>query len=157
MAEVPEVETIVRDLRRAVVGRTITYVEVLDPAAVRFPTPPEFVALVGGRRVEGAQRRAKHILLPLSDDLLLGVHFMLWGTLTLTPAAAHRPRETLIVFGLDGEAELRLLDTLGYARAAAAPADELAAKLELQTLGPEALDPDFSVAVLARQLAEAWS
>ena len=154
MAEVPEVETIVRDLRAAVVGRTITSVEVLEPAAVRFPTPSEFVALVGGRQVEGAQRRAKHILLPLSDDLMLGVHFMLWGTLTLTPAAAYRPRETLIVWGLDGNEELRLLDTLGYARAAVASPDELAAKLDLHTLGPEALDPDFNVAVLARQLAK---
>ena len=38
MAEVPEVETIVRDLREAVVGRTINATEVLLPAAVRFPT-----------------------------------------------------------------------------------------------------------------------
>ncbi len=154
MAEVPEVETIVRDLRSAVVGRTITNVEILNPAAIRFPTPPEFVALVRGRRVAGAQRRAKHILLPLSDDLLLGIHFMLWGTLTLTPAAAYLPKETLIILGLDGDEELRLLDTLAYARAAAAPPDELAAKLDIHALGPEALDPEFNVAILARQLAK---
>lgn len=38
MAEVPEVETIVRDLREAVVGRTVRETDVLQPAAVRFPT-----------------------------------------------------------------------------------------------------------------------
>ena len=154
MAEVPEIETIVRDLRTAVVGRTITSVEVLEPAAIRFPTPPEFVALLPGRRVADAQRRAKYILLPLCDDLMLGIHFMLWGTLTLTPASAYRPAETLIVFGLQGDEELRLLDKLGYARAAAAPPPELAAKLDLDSLGPEALDPEFNVAVLARRLAK---
>ena len=38
MAEVPEVETLVRDLREAVVGRSILETEVLAPSAVRFPT-----------------------------------------------------------------------------------------------------------------------
>jgi len=154
MAEVPEVETIVRDLREAVVGRMINHVEVIEPAAVRFPPPEEFITLLAGQRVADAQRRAKHILLPLSGNLMLGIHFMLWGTLTLTPHHVARPRETLIVFGLDQDEELRLLDTLGYARAAVARPDELAAKLDLQSLGPEVLDPEFSVDVLARQLAK---
>lgn len=153
MAEVPEVETIVRDLRQAVVGRTIRQTQVIDPVAVRFLTPDEFAALLTHRTVEDVTRRAKHILLPLSGDLLLGIHFMLWGTLTLTPAAAPRLPETLIVWTLDRDEELRLLDTLGYARAAVAPPDELAARLDLASLGPEALDPDFSPDVLARQLA----
>lgn len=154
MAEVPEVETIVQDLRAAVIGRTIERAEVLLPEAVRFPAPDQFVALIAGRRIEDARRRAKHILMPLSDDLLLGVHFMLWGTLTLTPADATRPRDTLVVFGLDDSSELRLRDTLGYARVALATPDELAARLDLDSLGPEALDPNFSVAVLARQLGK---
>lgn len=154
MAEVPEVETIVGDLRAAVVGRAITGAEVLNPQAVRFPALHEFMALLRDRRVESAERRAKHILMPLSGDLVLAVHFMLWGTLTLTPAAAYRPRETLIVWGLDGGDELRLLDTLGYARAAVAPPAELAARLDLHALGPEALDPDFSAGLLQRRLAK---
>lgn len=154
MAEVPEVETIVRDLQVAVVGRKVEQAAVLQPTAVRFPEPELFVELIAGRTVEGAQRRAKHILMPLSGDLLLGVHFMLWGTLTLTPVAAPRPSDTLIVFQLDDATELRLRDTLGYARAALAAPAELAARLELDALGPEALDPDFSVAVLAQRLAK---
>ena len=35
MAEVPEVETLVRDLREAMVGRPIQEIDVLQPAAVR--------------------------------------------------------------------------------------------------------------------------
>ena len=63
MAEVPEVETIVRDLREAVVGRTIKATKVLLPAAVRFPTAEEFTNLLLDRVVFDAQRRAKYILL----------------------------------------------------------------------------------------------
>ena len=153
MAEVPEVETIVRDLREAVVGRTIARTEVLLPAAVRFPTADEFTSLLTERVVLESNRRAKYILLPLSGDLLLAVHFALWGTLALVPTEQLRLPETLIIWHLDLVQDLRLIDKLGYARAAVGPPDILTERLDLSSLGPEALDPDFSVDVLARQLA----
>lgn len=152
MAEVPEVETIVRDLRQAVVGRTIREAKVLLPAAVRFPTVDEFTALLTDRIVLESRRRAKYILLPLSGDLLLAVHFALWGTLALVPTDQPRLPETLVIWHLDQEQDLRLIDKLGYARTAVGPPDTLAEKLDLHSLGPEALAPDFDVDVLARQL-----
>jgi formamidopyrimidine-DNA glycosylase len=54
---------------------------------------------------------------------------------------------------LDQEEDLRLIDKLGYARSAVGPPEILAEKLDLDSLGPEALDPTFDVDVLARQLA----
>lgn len=154
MAEVPEVEIIVRDLRQAMVGRTIRAAEVLLPAAVRFPTVDEFAALLTDRVFLDSQRRAKYILLPLSGDLVLDVHFALWGTLVLVPTGQPRLPETLVVWHLDHDEDLRLIDKLGYARTALGPPDILAERLDLKSLGPEALDPDFTVAVLARQLSK---
>jgi formamidopyrimidine-DNA glycosylase len=153
MAEVPEVETIVRDLREAVVGRVILKAEVLLPAAVRFPSVEEFTTLLADRAFLDSQRRAKYILLSLSGDLLLAVHFALWGTLVLVPSEQPRLPETLIVWQLDQDQDLRLVDKLGYARAAVGPPDVLAERLDLHSLGPEALDPDFDVETLTRQLA----
>jgi formamidopyrimidine-DNA glycosylase len=153
MAEVPEVETIVRDLREAVVRRMIHRTEVFLPAAVRFPTVGEFTTLLADRVVLESHRRAKYILLPLSGDLMLAVHFALWGTLALVPTGQSRLPETLIIWHLDQGQDLRLIDKLGYARAAVAPPEVLAEKLDLHSLGPEALDPNFNVDVLARQLA----
>jgi formamidopyrimidine-DNA glycosylase len=153
MAEVPEVEILVRDLREAVVGRTIYSTDVLQPAAVRFPTVEEFTALLSDRVVTASNRRAKYILLTLSDDVVLAVHLALWGTLALVPAAQPRLPETVIVWHLDQEQDLRFVDQLGYARAAAGPRHVLDEKLDLRSLGPEALDPEFDVDTLARQLA----
>ena len=152
MAEVPEVEILVRDLRAAIVGRTIQRAEILQPAAVRLPTVDEFSLLLQNRVVLGAERRAKYILLPLSDDLLLAVHLMLWGTLVLVPTKQSFVPETLISWQLNHEEDLRLLDQLGYARASVGPARLLADQLDLDSFGPDALDPSFDVAVLARQL-----
>lgn len=153
MAEVPEVETIVRDLREAVVARTILQTEVLLPAAVRFPSGNEFTAQLTDRVVLESRRRAKYILLPLSGDLMLAIHFALWGTLVLVPSQQPRLPETPIIWHLDQDQDLRLIDKLGYARAALGPPDEVAERLDLHSLGPEALDQDFEVEVLARQLA----
>jgi formamidopyrimidine-DNA glycosylase len=152
MAEVPEIETLVRDLREAVVSRTISSVEVLQPAAVRFPDVPEFTHKLAGRTFLGSHRRAKYILLPLSGDLLLAMHMMLWGTLALTPSIRPRAPETLIVYHLDQDEDLRLLDKLGYARAALGAPDVVQEGLDLQALGPEALDPSFDVDKLGRRL-----
>lgn len=154
MAEVPEVETLVRDLREAVVGRTILTTDVFQPAAVRFPTIDEFPALLTDRTVLDANRRAKYILLSLSGDLLLAIHLALWGTLVLVPTDQLRLPETVIRWQLDRDQDMRFLDKLGYARAAVGSPDVLAERLDLHSLGPEALDPDFTVDVLARQLAK---
>jgi formamidopyrimidine-DNA glycosylase len=154
MAEVPEVEIIVRDLRETMIGRTIRTTEVLLPAAVRFPSVDEFTSLLTDRVFLDSQRRAKYILLTVSGDLLLAVHFALWGTLVLIPTEQPRLPETLIIWHLDRNEDLRLIDKLGYARAAASPPDVLAEKLDLHSLGPEALDPGFTVDVLARQLTK---
>jgi formamidopyrimidine-DNA glycosylase len=153
MAEVPEVETLVRDLQEAAVGRTIRETEVLQPAAVRFPTADEFKSLLTDRLILESRRRAKYIVLPLSGDLLLAIHLALWGTIALIPTEQPRLPETVIIWHLDREEDLRFVDKLGYARAAVGAPDVLAEKLDLASLGPEALDPNFDVEVLAGQLA----
>jgi formamidopyrimidine-DNA glycosylase len=152
MAEVPEVETLVRDLREAVVGRTIHTTQVLLQSAVRYPTADEFSALLTDRLIIGSQRRAKYILLPLSGDFVLAIHLALWGTVALVPSEQPPLPETLIIWHLDQEQDLRFVDKLGYARAAAGSYDVLTEQLDLKSLGPEALDPDFDADTLARQL-----
>lgn len=153
MAEVPEVETLVRDLREALVGQMIRETEVLQPAAVRFPTVDEFTTLLTDRIIAEAHRRAKYILLPLSGDIVLAIHLALWGTVALVPTQQLSLPETVIIWHLDQDEDLRFIDKLGYARAAVGSPDVLAEGLDLHSLGPEALDPSFDVDMLTRQLA----
>jgi formamidopyrimidine-DNA glycosylase len=153
VAEVPEVETLVRDLCALVVGRTIRGAHVQMPAAVRFPEPSAFESLVAGRRVVDANRRAKHLLCDLSGGFTLALHMMLHGTLRLFPVGAPTDEQTLVVFTLDGAEELHLRDRKGFARVAAGPEGEVAARLKLADLGPELLDADFPPQGLAARLA----
>jgi formamidopyrimidine-DNA glycosylase len=152
VAEVPEVEIIVRDLKQAVVGRRFVGADIKLPEAVRFTSPDDFVAHLTGRRVLAAERRAKFMLLTLDDGQTLALHFMLWGELQLRPAGSERPPATLVVLLLEGDEELQLTDTLGYARVALGPTQVLAAQLKLEELGPEALDDTFTPELLAARL-----
>jgi formamidopyrimidine-DNA glycosylase len=83
---------------------------------------------------------------------VLAIHLALWGTVALVPTEQPRLPETVIIWHLDREQDLRFIDKLGYARSAVGPADVLAEQLDLDSLGPEALDPDFDVSVLTHQL-----
>lgn len=152
MAEVPEVEVLVRDLRQAVVGRRIEQVLLPQPVAVRFPSPEEYAALLAGQTVQGARRWAKHMWLPLSGNLALEIHLMLFGTLVLAPSDRAVAPDTMIVWRLDGGEDLRLIDRLGYARSAAGAPEALIQRLDLRSLGPDALEPGFDEQVLVQRL-----
>src|SRR6184192_862400 len=65
MPELPEVETIVADLRPQLVGRTITRCELSFPTIVRHPEPEEFIDAVVDHRIESVGRRGKYILIGL--------------------------------------------------------------------------------------------
>jgi formamidopyrimidine-DNA glycosylase len=162
MAEAPEVEVLAQDLRACVAGRPITAAAVIDPAAVRFPPPDAYTRLLTGCTIAGARRWAKHLWLPLADTpgegsageppLALEIHLMLFGTLVLLPSTTAIAPTTLITWTLDGGEELRLVDRLGYARSAAGPPGELIERLDLATLGPDALAPDFGPQTLRERL-----
>ena len=81
MPELPEVETIRRQLDERIPGRTFTRVEVFDPK-VTSPEEPEWVAeRVVGRRIEAVDRRGKYLMIELDAPLTLAIHLRMTGRL----------------------------------------------------------------------------
>src|SRR5437016_92852 len=70
MPELPEVETIVADLRPHLVGLTVVRCELSFPTIVRHPEPEVFIDSVVGMRIESVGRRGKYILIGLGEGLL---------------------------------------------------------------------------------------
>jgi formamidopyrimidine-DNA glycosylase len=151
--ELPEVETIRRDLAEAVVGRRITAVFVHDPAVVKVPDPGAFVAGLKGRTIEAADRAAKYLLLPLDDGRVWAVHLSLEGRLLLVPASAEVANGTKLAVALDDGHELRLVDPVSYALVALVEVGGLAEVFSLNLLGPEPIHPGFDEATLRARLA----
>ncbi|MDQ3571724.1 MAG: bifunctional DNA-formamidopyrimidine glycosylase/DNA-(apurinic or apyrimidinic site) lyase [Actinomycetota bacterium] len=86
MPELPEVETIRRQLEPGVVGRRIVGARVLDTRWSR-PEPPLAVeAEVKGRAIESVGRRGKYLILSLAGDRHLVMHLRMTGNVLLRPA-----------------------------------------------------------------------
>jgi formamidopyrimidine-DNA glycosylase len=108
--ELPEVETVVRDLRPHLVGRRIRSVEVGQHRLRRSWTADTGPLLVG-QRIHTVHRRGKWILFDLDEPLHLGIHLGMTGQLTVVPAAEPRADHTHVVIGLNpGKQQLRFRD-----------------------------------------------
>ena len=161
MPELPEVETVARDLAGQVTGRRIAQVERLDwPRMVEVPTDPlAFGPAIAGRAITAIGRRAKWLLLhlgpgaglPSGDRLTLAVHLRMSGSMYV-PAADEAPdKHVHLILRLDDGRAIFFRDVRKFGRVRLLDAAGLAALDAAH--GPEPLDEAFTVAVLAERLA----
>ncbi|MDY7042322.1 MAG: DNA-formamidopyrimidine glycosylase family protein, partial [Chloroflexota bacterium] len=79
MPELPEVETIARELRTCLSERTITGAEVRWARSIATPSPAEFERQIVGQTVQAVGRRGKFLLLHLAAGTTLLVHLRMSG------------------------------------------------------------------------------
>ncbi|MBA3329040.1 MAG: formamidopyrimidine-DNA glycosylase, partial [Solirubrobacterales bacterium] len=140
MPELPEVETIRRQLAPLVEGRTLRELEIGDP---RWCEPLPTAALrdaLEGRRVQRLSRRGKYLIWEAAGDVHLLMHLRMTGTLLYDPAPATAYGR--VRFALDDGHELRFCDPRRFgtgelAADTAALGAFLAARLGVEPLGPE--------------------
>ncbi len=111
MPELPEVETIRRDLDRELSGRQVERVSVQGDRSVRrhFDRAEFSSALVGGT-VLSVARRGKYLLFPVDRGVVLVAHLGISGQLLLASTGDTVARHTHVVLGFAGERELRFVD-----------------------------------------------
>src|SRR5690349_16147132 len=144
MPELPEVETIVADLRPHLAGRTIVRCELAFPTIVRHPEPEEFVDSVAGMRIDAVDRRGKYILLRLQQGVVLVVHLGMTGQLRLVDPVTPLEKHTHAVFTLDDGRQLRYRDPRRFGRLLLGTEESLVTARKMPRLGPEPIDPDFA-------------
>ena len=110
MPELPEVETVVRELRPQLVGRRITALEV-SRHRLRRPWSADWLPQLIGRRITAVRRRGKWIILELADDQHFVLHLGMTGQLRLHPALEQLAAHTHLIARLDGgRKQLRFRD-----------------------------------------------
>jgi formamidopyrimidine-DNA glycosylase len=141
MPELPEVETVRRQLAPRVEGRTFRRVRVLDERWCMPLAPREMERALRGRRVESLGRRGKYLVWELSGERFLLQHLRMTGNLLYDPA--ERPPYTRVEIDLDDGHELRYVDVRRFGTGQLADGrGELDAFLDGR-LGLEPFDPDF--------------
>ena len=83
MPELPEVETIRRQLEPELRSRRIERLEVLDARWTRPVEPRQVEEQVNGRTIESLSRRGKYLLMDLEDGITLVMHLRMTGNLLL--------------------------------------------------------------------------
>jgi formamidopyrimidine-DNA glycosylase len=117
MPELPEVETVARDLQRWVAGAQITDAEVRWERTIRHPQPAEqFVAEVRGAQIDRVGRRAKSVLIHLADGRVMTVALRMTGALIVAPPGAPDDPYARVVFSLADGRELRYRDVRKFGR-----------------------------------------
>jgi formamidopyrimidine-DNA glycosylase len=122
MPELPEVETIARDLRGLVIGARIAGARSDWPPTLRSHEPEAFAAAVTGREIEGVGRRGKQLLVWLGgaaaapDPAVLTVHLKMTGQLFVVPAGTPQDRHVHVVLALADGRELRFRDMRKFGR-----------------------------------------
>jgi formamidopyrimidine-DNA glycosylase len=117
MPELPEVETVSRDLQRWVAGATIREAVVHWDRTIRHPQPPErFTAEISGATIRRVDRRAKTVLLHLEDGRVMTVALRMTGALIVAPPGTPDDPYARVVFHLADGRELRYRDMRKFGR-----------------------------------------
>ena len=143
MPELPEVETIRRQLAPHLEGRTVLAMEVLDARWCEPAASVELEDAVRGRRIEDVGRRGKYLVLDLEDEVFLVMHLRMTGNLLLADGPED-PRHVRVRMHLDSGERLVFADVrrfgTGVVLLGASARDEYFAS----RLGVEPLGEDFT-------------
>jgi formamidopyrimidine-DNA glycosylase len=140
--ELPEVETIVRELRRRhVIGRRITGVTLRWTGTVDCRSRARFVQAINSRRIESIIRRAKYIIVGLNGGVFILIHLRMTGRFCLEESSGHRYPSERVLLRFDDGRVLRFIDPRKFGRwiLTTDPAHELS------RLGPEPLEKAFTL------------
>lgn len=149
MPELPEVETICRELAPLVAGRRITGFELFWERTLRGIEPRDFQHHITGRHVSSLSRRGKYLVFAMEDGFSFSVHFKMTGSLVSGITGGQMPSYTRAVFRLDNSTSLYFTDPRKFGRIEA-----LNSSLHpITRLGPEPLESGFTVECLAGVLA----
>ena len=157
MPELPEVETVRRDLEKEIVGATIADVWVsprwASLAHTKFPGHRAFRQRIVGRCIERLERRGKYLIFRLDSGYLI-FHLGMSGQLLVIPKSeirnpkSEKHRHALFIFA-DGRA-LRFVDPRTFGEMQAVM--DLSEHEGLLQMGPEPLDDAFRWQQLAKKL-----
>jgi formamidopyrimidine-DNA glycosylase len=150
MPELPEVETIRRQLAPHMEGRVLCELEVLDPRWCQ-PAPPEALAdAARDRRIARVSRRGKYLLVELEDEVTLVMHLRMTGNLLLvaeeedTPDRLHGRARLM----LDDGRRVLFVDPRRFGTGEVLLGDDTVDEYFRARLGVEPLSPEFTADAL---------
>jgi formamidopyrimidine-DNA glycosylase len=149
MPELPEVETVARDLRPLITGATIVDATTLWARTLRGLDPEAFAVGVAGRRIEGVSRRGKQVVVTLDGGAFLTIHLKMTGQLFVVPQGGPEDPYVRLVIELEDGREIRFRDIRKFGKIGLYLPDD---DDPFAATGPEPLADAFTVAAFRRRI-----
>ncbi|MCD6360823.1 MAG: bifunctional DNA-formamidopyrimidine glycosylase/DNA-(apurinic or apyrimidinic site) lyase [Armatimonadetes bacterium] len=153
MPELPEVETVRRDLRKSVVGRTIQSVEIGRDDILCECEPDDFAGILPGRVITAVERIGKNLILRLSGGPALVVHLGMTGQFYTLARGEPRPDHVHVVLELSGDLMLVYRDTRRFGHLELVADGDVSHCTSLRNVGLDARSRSFTAKRLAGLLA----
>lgn len=150
MPELPEVETVVRGLRACLVGKKILSVDTYRKN-LRLPFPANMQKKLKNHRITGISRRAKYILIQVTEGWCLVIHLGMSGRIRTTPQDTLEKHDHFRI-RLEDKTQMILNDTRRFGFVLLIRELEIPTHAVFRSLGPEPLSSDFSGRVLHQRL-----
>lgn len=170
MPELPEVETIVRELNRKVKGLKISGAWTDWPRAIKTHTLKSFISDIAGRKILRVHRRAKYIIMDLSGGKSLIIHQKISGHLLYgkwavkgkkVEAVSEGPIKTdpynrfiRFILYLSNSWMLGLSDVRRFGKVFLGDTEKIENINEIGKLGPEPLGSQFTFAKFKELMAK---
>jgi len=143
MPELPEVETIVRELRQKIIGKTITRIRVHWERSVQGQSK-EFRRRLAGKTIDAVSRRGKFIGFELHDGTFFTIHLRMTGKLVQKLDVASQ-KHVRVEFQFQDGSALYFVDARKFGRLHLWPCKSQSCS----SLGPEPLHPATVLSVLS--------
>jgi len=98
LPELPEVETVSKDLSEHLIGETISDIGIIDARNLRGISPANFVQQIRGTKISNIYRKGKTIIWNLTNNLSIIIHLRMTGKFILTNNNAELTKHDMIVF-----------------------------------------------------------
>jgi len=150
MPELPEVETIVRQLRPQILFKKIDKVEILRTSQWKGTNPEQAVSQLTGNMFNQVSRRAKFIIFTLHDEFQLIIHLRMSGKLMWTDNWIPINQYSRTIFYFVDHSSLQFNDTRALGTLKLYRPNEV--PKNIKTLGIEPLSPAFTIFIFKQLL-----
>ncbi|MEI8174375.1 MAG: DNA-formamidopyrimidine glycosylase [bacterium] len=162
MPELPEVETTTQGLRKTILRLTVKDVwtsydspyfhgsdSIKDPTYFKY-----FKKTIKNQKIKSVNRRAKNILINLSNKYTILVHMKMTGHLMYGDYNKKDPynRHIRLIFYLSNGKTLELCDTRKFAKVTLLPTETMHETIHLKNIGPEPLEKEFTFNIFKKQI-----
>ncbi|MCX7778952.1 MAG: bifunctional DNA-formamidopyrimidine glycosylase/DNA-(apurinic or apyrimidinic site) lyase [Patescibacteria group bacterium] len=145
MPELPEVQTIVNQLKEKIIGKKIKAIQIKLPKLIEGIAPKKFEKIVVGTKIKRIWRRAKLLIIELLNNYSLVIHLKLTGRIIFKKKLEKQDKESHLIYEFNDNTFLIHHDFRQFGWVKLIKTQDLENYFQKEGFGPEPLEKNFTL------------